>query len=124
MVLDDSRSPKVFVVDANGTPLLPTHPARSRKLLRAGKAQVISVVPFTIQLSRIVDHPAGSFVVGIDDGASKVGIAAINEVTREVVFSAELSASRTPLLPSAGLVARGHALSLLVKVGRGESVKV
>ena len=84
------EAPKVFVVDANGTPLLPTHPARSRKLLRAGKAKVISVVPFTIQLNRIVDNPVGNFTIGIDDGAKKVGIAVVNEVTKEVVFSAEL----------------------------------
>jgi hypothetical protein len=42
---------KVFVVDCEGTPLLPTHPARSRKLLREGRAKVIQIIPFTIQLN-------------------------------------------------------------------------
>ena len=84
------EAPKVFVVDANGTPLLPTHPARSRRLLREGRARVIRVVPFTIQLNRVVENPVGSFVIGIDDGAKIVGVAVINEVTKEVVFSAEL----------------------------------
>ena len=84
------EAPKVFVVDANGTPLLPTHPARSRKLLREGKAKVIRVVPFTIQLTRVVENPVGNFTVGIDDGAKAVGIVVVNEVTREVVFSAEI----------------------------------
>jgi hypothetical protein len=43
-------TPKVLVIDKLGKPLLPTHPARARKLLRNGKAKVVTVVPFTIQL--------------------------------------------------------------------------
>jgi len=80
-------TPKVFVIDLEGKPLLPTHPARARKLLDSGKATVYQVVPFTIQLKRVVDNPVGSFTVGIDDGAKKVGIAVVNEHTKEVVFA-------------------------------------
>lgn len=42
----------VFVIDSEGTPLLPTNSARARILLKQGKAKVYSVVPFTIQLNR------------------------------------------------------------------------
>jgi len=49
-------TPKVFVIDNSGKPLLPTHPARARKLLRDGKAKVVRVVPFTIQLERIISN--------------------------------------------------------------------
>jgi len=83
-------TPRVFVIDITGKPLLPTHPARSRKLLREGRAKVIRVLPFTIQLKKIVDNPTGSFTVGIDDGAKKVGIAAVNEYTKETVFQGEI----------------------------------
>ncbi len=76
----------VFVIDKEGKPLLPTHPARARKLLRDGKAKVYQVVPFTIQLERVIENPVGSFTVGIDDGAKYVGIAVVNEHTQEVVF--------------------------------------
>ena len=79
-------TPKVFVIDKEGKPCLPTHPARARKLLRAGKARVVKVVPFTIQLERIIENPVGSFKVGIDDGAKHAGIAVVNEKTKEVVF--------------------------------------
>ena len=58
-------TPKVFVIDKERKPLLPTHPARARKLLREGKAKVTRVVPFTIQLDKVIDSPVGSFVVGI-----------------------------------------------------------
>ena len=78
---------KVFVVDAAGKPLLPTHPARARKLLNAGKATVFQVVPFTIQLMIVVEAPVGGFTLGIDDGAKAAGIAVINDQASEVVFA-------------------------------------
>ena len=83
-------APKVFVIDAEGKPCLPTHPARARKLLREGKATVEQVVPYTIRLKRVIEDPVGSFTVGIDDGAKTVGIAIVNEHTREVVFKGEV----------------------------------
>ncbi|MCP4108563.1 MAG: HNH endonuclease [Desulfobacteraceae bacterium] len=77
---------KVFVVDREGKPLLPTHPARARKLLDTGKAAVERVVPFTVRLNRTVENPAGSFTAGVDDGAKYAGIAVVNDKTDEVVF--------------------------------------
>jgi len=79
-------TPKIFVIDLEGKPLLPTKKARARRLLDSGKATVYQVVPFTIQLNRVVENPVGSFTIGIDDGAKKVGIAVVNEKTQEVVF--------------------------------------
>jgi len=64
----------VYVVDGEGEPLLPTCGARARILLKKGKAKMYSVIPFTIQLNRIVNNPKGEFRVGIDDGAKEVGI--------------------------------------------------
>jgi hypothetical protein len=81
---------KVFVIDKIGKPCLPCHPARARRLLRDEKANVVQVVPFTIQLNRQIDNPVGSFTVGIDDGAKKVGVAIVNEYTQEVVFQGEI----------------------------------
>jgi 5-methylcytosine-specific restriction endonuclease McrA len=79
-------TPKVFVVDKEKKPCLPTHPARARKLLREGKAKVYQVVPFTLQLERVIENPVGSFTVGIDDGTKAVGVAVVNEATKEVIF--------------------------------------
>jgi len=81
---------KVFVVDRQGKPCLPCHPARARELLKKGKAVVYSVVPFTIRLNKVVDNPAGEFTAGIDDGAAHAGIAVVNEHTKEVVFAGEV----------------------------------
>jgi hypothetical protein len=67
--------PKVFVVDAEGRPLLPCHPARARVLLRDGKAAVERGCPFAIRLKRVVESPAGSLRAKVDDGSRRVGIA-------------------------------------------------
>jgi hypothetical protein len=83
-------SNKVFVVDAEGKPLLPTSPARARLLLKRGKADTECVIPFTIRLRRAVDNPVGSFGVGIDDGSKHVGVAIVNDVTKEGVFVGEI----------------------------------
>ena len=66
---------KVYVIDSEGRPLIPTTPARARILLKEGKAEVYSVVPFTIKLKKKVGSPKGEFTVGIDDGAKYIGIA-------------------------------------------------
>jgi hypothetical protein len=81
---------KVFVVDAKGSPCLPCQAVRARRLLQSGRAKVHSVVPFTIMLHRVVKEPAGSFVVGIDDGAKEVGLAVINKHNKEAVFEGQI----------------------------------
>lgn len=81
---------KTFVIDSLGKPCLPCHPARSRKLLRAGKARVIQVVPFTIQLNYKIKNPVGGFIAGVDDGSKKVGVAIVNDKTNEVVFKGQI----------------------------------
>lgn len=81
---------KVFVVDAEGIPLLPTSPVRDRLLLTRGKADVECVVPFTIKLRRVVENPTGEFEVGLDDGSKYVGVAIVNDTTKEAVFVGEI----------------------------------
>jgi len=59
----------VGVSNGDGTPLSPARPARARWLLKNGKARVVSVLPFVIQLTYEVQAPvvvAADLV--IDDG--------------------------------------------------------
>jgi hypothetical protein len=81
------ESSSVFVVDVDGQPLLPTHPARARQLLRDGKAKPYQMLPFTIQLTRRVENAVRDLTVGIDDGAKAVGIAVVDEASQKVVFA-------------------------------------
>jgi len=81
---------KVFVIDKDGKSCLPTRSARARRLLRDGKAKLVTVVPFTIQLLRSINNPVGSFIIGLDDGAKKVGVSIVNDKTNEVVFKGQV----------------------------------
>ena len=69
----------VYVLHQEGTPLMPTRPAKARHLLDAGKAVVVWRDPFTIQLT----VPSGKHVqpvtVGVDPGAKVVGVAAVGD---------------------------------------------
>lgn len=83
----------VFVLDSNRKPLDPCHPARARKLLKAGKAAVFRRYPFTIILKerRVADSTTHAHRVKIDPGSKVTGIAVVNEVTGRVVWAAELT---------------------------------
>lgn len=81
---------KVFVIDSNGKPCLPTKPRRAKQLLNQGKAVVKQVIPFTIQLKKKIEDPVGEFEVGVDDGTKYVGVAIKNSYTNEIVFHAEI----------------------------------
>ena len=82
----------VFVVDTEGQPLSPTHPARARKLLKQGLAAVFRTYPFTIVLKKTVENPGNEPLrLKLDPGASVTGIALVNQKTATVVWAAELT---------------------------------
>lgn len=83
---------KVFVVDANTTPLEPVHCGRARLLLKAGKAVVWRRYPFCIRLKRVVEQPVvAGLRLKIDPGSKTTGLALVNDATGEVVWIAELT---------------------------------
>ncbi len=74
-------STTVFVLDKKKRPLMPCRPARARRLLRAGRARVAGLHPFTI---RLVDRTRGEsevqpVLVKIDPGSKETGIAVVRE---------------------------------------------
>ncbi|MFP3868991.1 MAG: RNA-guided endonuclease IscB [Desulfobacteraceae bacterium] len=83
---------RVFVLAKGGAPLMPCHPARARKLLKAGRARVVKVIPFTI---RLVDRSEGVVQpvrIKIDPGAKKTGMALVREEekTQHVLHLSEI----------------------------------
>lgn len=83
----------VPVLNADRTPLSPTHPANARKLLKSGKAAVFRVRPFVIILKRQIERPAPCPVeMKIDPGSKRTGIALVqqNQTGKRVVFALEL----------------------------------
>ncbi|MBU1751118.1 MAG: RRXRR domain-containing protein, partial [Chloroflexi bacterium] len=70
-------SPPVYVLHQDGTPLMPTTPAKARHLWRAGQATVARREPFTIQLAVASAKHVQPVTVGVDLGAKTAGIAAV-----------------------------------------------
>ena len=77
---------KAFVVDLEGKPLLPTHPARARKLLKKGLAVIFTAIPFTIQLKKSIVKPVGQLTLNCNDGTKECNFTVVNEHTQEIVF--------------------------------------
>ena len=71
----------VFVLDKDHKPLMPCGPARARKLLKAGRARVHKLHPFTIRIvdRSLADSVVQSVVVKIDPGSKETGIAVVRE---------------------------------------------
>jgi 5-methylcytosine-specific restriction endonuclease McrA len=83
---------RVFVLSADRQPLDPCHPARARKLLKAGRAAVFRRYPFTIILrdrtaAESVTHPHR---IKVDPGSKTSGFAVVQDETGDVVWAAEL----------------------------------
>jgi len=67
----------VYVISADGTPLMPTNNhAKVRKLLKTGKAVVVQRIPFTIQLKYDTTKYTQPISLGVDAGSKHIGLSA------------------------------------------------
>lgn len=74
---------RVFVLGSNKQPLMPTHPAKARKLLAAGKAAVYRRYPFTIILKEPVEQPQMQPVeLKLDPGSKTTGLSIVAQFAR------------------------------------------
>lgn len=78
----------VFVKDKEGNPLMPTTPAKARKLLKRGGAVIVGYRPFTIQLTYESRGYRQDVTLGIDTGYEMVGYSAVSE--RAELFGGEV----------------------------------
>ncbi len=78
----------VYVLDTAGKPLMPTERhGKVRKLLRDGKAHVVRLMPFTIQLDYESKRFKQEVSLGVDAGSVHIGVSATTE--KKELFSAE-----------------------------------
>jgi hypothetical protein len=68
----------VYVKHQDGSPLMPTHPAKARILLRDGRAKVVSREPFTIQLLYETTKHVQELTLGVDPGSGTAGFAVVD----------------------------------------------
>ncbi len=82
---------RVLVLSFDRQPLDPCHPARARKLLRAGRAAIYHHYPFTIILKdrTAAESETHPHRVKLDPGSKVTGIAITNE-SGDIVWAAEL----------------------------------
>lgn len=78
----------VFVLNKDGKPLMPCKPAKARRLLRNGKAKVVSRLPFTIKLLYGSSGYKQEVILKVDSGSKIVGCAAVCE--GKVLYASEV----------------------------------
>lgn len=69
----------VYVLNANGEPLMPCSPRKARLLLKNGKARVVKRTPFVIKLLNGSAGYKQPVVLGVDAGSEHVGLSACTE---------------------------------------------
>ena len=78
----------VYVLNCHSEPLMPCKPKKARLLLKEGKAKVVKMVPFTIQLLYGSSGYKQEVSLGIDAGTQHIGVSATTE--QKVLFEAEV----------------------------------
>ena len=79
----------IYVINKNGTPLMPCKPSKARKLLRDGKAKVIRREPFTIKLNWLATEYIQELTLGIDSGSKTIG-SAVRDDKNQVYYLSEI----------------------------------
>ncbi len=85
----------VHVLNMRGKPLMPTSPVKARALLKKGKAKVVQINPFTIQLKYPTGENKQPIVFALDPGYKNVGFSAMTNkrelISGEVVLRTDVS---------------------------------
>lgn len=78
---------RVPVLNMRGKVLMPTRPQKARKLLEAGKAEIVGYSPFCIQLLYATGEAVQKLVLGIDAGFKYIGYSIVS--VKEEVLAGE-----------------------------------
>jgi len=80
----------VYVLNKNGQPLMPTERhGKVRRMLRDGKAHVVRLEPFTIQLDYTSEEKTQEISLGIDAGSKHIGVSATTKNKELLVMQVE-----------------------------------
>lgn len=91
----------VYVQDIDGNPLMPTtRHGKVRRLLKANKATVVNLCPFTIRLTYATSGYKQEVVLGVDAGTKHVGLSATTKSKELYVSEIILRSDIVELLSS------------------------
>ena len=89
----------VYVLNKNGQPLMPTERhGKVRRMLRDGKAHVVRLEPFTIQLDYSSGETIQDISLGIDAGSKHIGVSATTEKKELLAIQVEVRTDIVELL--------------------------
>ena len=97
----------VYVLNKDGKPIMPTtRHGKVRRLLKEGKAHVISTIPFTIQLDYASDENLQEIKLGVDTGSRYIGLSASTSSKELYAAQVELRSKEIPELMLSRLASR------------------
>jgi N6-L-threonylcarbamoyladenine synthase len=82
------RVSSVYVLSFRGKPIMPCKPQKAKELLKQGKAKVVNLKPFTIQLTTFGGETTQNLTLGVDSGYQNIGLSVVSE--KSEVFSGEV----------------------------------
>lgn len=88
------RKVVVYVISIDGNGLMPCTPAKAKKLMKSGKADLYKMYPFTIQLKFECENVVQEVDLGIDEGYSNIGFSAISPV-KELISGTVILENKT-----------------------------
>lgn len=77
LTLKGGQNLRVFVINMRGEPLMPCSPAKARRLLGDGKAEVAKRTPFTVRLKIPTGESVQDITLGVDSGYTHIGLSAV-----------------------------------------------
>lgn len=69
----------VYVLNCKGQPAMPCSEGKARRLLKQGKAKIVTISPFTIRLTECYGTAKQQTTIGIDAGYQTIGFSVICE---------------------------------------------
>ena len=94
--MDEKKKVYVFVLNMRGDPLMPTSPAKARRLLEAGKAKVKNIRPFTIQMTIPTGEARQNVNLEIKEGGKQISFLATAKEAQLEVSEKESAKEPTP----------------------------
>ena len=98
----------VYVLSIAGEKLMPCNHAKGRKLVKSGKAKVIKMYPFTIQLTFECENRVQGVKFNMDPGYGNIGFSAITEKKELMSGIVELDNGTSSRLSERRMYRRGR----------------